>query len=66
MGGDPSTQNKKAHVCGKCGEGKSLEVRLKMFLCNLKTPPTLYLDFEPTEENRDRVVSMCILTGEHV
>ena len=66
MGDDPSTQNKKARICGKCGEGKSLEVRLKMFLCNLKAPPTLYLNFEPTEENGDRVVSMCILTGEHV
>lgn len=43
-----------------------MEVRLEMFLCNLKAPPTLYLDFEPTEENGGRVVSTCVLTGEHL
>lgn len=47
------TQNKKARVWGKCGEGKSLEVRLDMILYNLKASPALYLDFEPTEGNRE-------------
>ena len=37
------TQNKKARVWGKCGEGKSLEVRLDMFVYDLKARPALSL-----------------------